>query len=430
MMRTLSIEFKIIIGIIFFTLLTTGLERYQLSENITTQFVNSKKAKNKLLLQTMLPVLSLNISLGLEEANKDYLHLIVGQNRDITFMKVTDENDRTLFIYPKNVQSKQDIPDGIKYCQNAIVDNLTNKIVGYIHVEFSNDEYEQMQKKNKQTTLNILIVVLILLSIFIFILKRELKHLKKLTNAVVAYDPKQNNFDLQKSNRTDEVGVIHNAIVDMVEKIASYTALMDEMNATLEEKIIERTKALQNANHKLEQMSMTDSLTKLANRRHFEVYIANTWEMAIRTQTHISLIMCDIDHFKNVNDTYGHIAGDEVLKNVARTLVKSLRRSTDLVARYGGEEFVIVLYDTELEGAVLLCTEIAENLKNPKNFTVNGIEITPFTMSFGVSSVVPSLDISYNNLLETSDEALYKAKESGRNCTVSLDFSSKIMSLY
>ena len=91
---------------------------------------------------------------------------------------------------------------------------------------------------------------------------------------------------------------------------------------------------------------------------------------------------------------------------------------------------MIVLYDTELEGAVLLCTEIAKNLKNPKNFTVNGIEITPFTMSFGVSSVVPSLDISYNNLLETADEALYKAKESGRNCTVSLDFSSKIMSLY
>ncbi len=429
-MRTFSIEIKIILGVIFFTLLITGFERYQLSENITTQFENSKKSKNKLLLDTMLPILSLNISLGLDDANKEYLNLIVKQNKDIQWMQVTNKENQVVFQYPDNARAIKVAPDGMKICASAIIDTITDESIGYIKVEFSNDEYEQVRLKNKETTIRVFAVTLILLGIFLYLLRREFKHLRKLTQAVLVYDPKLNNFDLEKSERTDEVGVIHNAIVGMVEKIGSYTTQLDEMNSSLEEKIEERTKSLQKANQKLEQMTMTDPLTNIANRRHFEEYTENIWELALRTNTKISLVMCDIDYFKKVNDTYGHIAGDEVLKNVAHTIANSLRRFSDLAARYGGEEFVIVLYDTDLQGAWELCAEIAEQLKNPKNFRVNGIEIAPFTMSFGVSSVVPTKDHSYKDLLEFADEALYRAKESGRNRIITLAFDTNKLSLH
>ena len=421
-MRTLSIEMKIILGVIFFTLLITGLERYQLSENITTQFVNSKKSKNKLLLDTILPIISLNIALGLDDANTEYLNLIVKQNRDIKLMQVIDKNNQVLFQYPKNSIFKQELCDGIKSCSSPVVDNITNGIIGHIDVEFYNYEYEQMNLKNRDTTIHIFMVTFVLLGIFIYILKREFKHLRRLTDAILGYDPKLNNFYLQRSSRNDEVGVIHNAIIDMVEKIGSYTTLLDEMNVSLEEKVRERTKELQKVNEKLETMSMTDPLTKIANRRHFEDYIGNIWELAVRTNINISLVMCDIDYFKNVNDTYGHVMGDEVLKNVAKTIEKSLKRFSDLVARYGGEEFVIVLYDTDIQGAFELCEEIANNLKDPKNFIVNDIEILPFTMSFGICSVIPTKDYDYKDLLKFADEALYKAKESGRNRAIAVDF--------
>ena len=430
-MRTLNIEIKIILSVIFFTLFITSLERYQFSENITTQFVNSEKSKNKLLIDTMLPILSLNISLGLDDANRDYLNQIVKKNQDIRWMQVTNKENQILFQYPGKMQIKKDISDNCtKLCRGTIIDNITNQTIGYIDIKFSNNEYEQLLIKNRDATIHSLILTFVLLGIFLFFLKREFVHLRKLTKSVLAYDPKLNNFDLQKTDCTDEVGVIHNAIIDMVTKIGTYTTLLDEMNVSLEEKIEERTEELQKANEKLEKMTMTDPLTKIANRRHFEDYAQSIWELASRTNTKISFVMCDIDYFKKVNDTYGHVAGDEVLKNVANTIQSSLKRFSDLVARYGGEEFIIILYDTDLSGAWELCEEITEHMKNPKNFTVNEIEIAPFTMSFGISSVVPTKDYDYKDLLKFADEALYIAKESGRNRIMSLEFDMDRLNLY
>ena len=421
-MRKLGIEIKIILSVIFFTLFMTALDRYQFSSNITTQFVNSEKSKNQLLIDTMLPILSLNISLGLDDANRDYLNQIIKNNQDIKWMQVRNKENQILFEYPDKMQTKKAVSDCMKISTGTVIDNITNQTIGHIYIKFSNNEYEQLLTKNRDTTLHSLIITFVLLGIFLFFLKREFVHLRKLTKSVLAYDPKLNNFDLQKSDRSDEVSVIHNAIVDMVEKIASYTTLLDEMNLSLEEKIQERTKELQKANEKLEKMSMTDPLTKIANRRQFEDYAHNIWELASRTNTKVSFVMCDIDYFKKVNDTYGHIVGDEVLKNIANILQDSLKRFSDLVARYGGEEFVIVLYDTDLTGAWELCREITEHLKNPNNFIINGMEIAPFTMSYGVSSVVPTNNHDYKDLLKFADDALYMAKESGRNRIMSLEF--------
>ena len=222
MMRSLGIEIKITLSIIFFTLFIVGLERYQLSENIVEQFIESKKSKNKLLIDTISPIVALNISFGLEGANNEYLDLIVKQNLDIKHMEITDEHNITIFRYPKNSAMKQQTSaDNMDNCESPIIDSITGDTIGHIYLEFYNDDYEAVLTKNRDTTANIFLITFLLLSIFVYLIKQEFKHLRELTNSVLQYDPKLNNFTLEKSNRYDEVGVIHNAIITMVDKINS-----------------------------------------------------------------------------------------------------------------------------------------------------------------------------------------------------------------
>ncbi|MFT7859821.1 MAG: diguanylate cyclase [Sulfurimonas sp.] len=185
----------------------------------------------------------------------------------------------------------------------------------------------------------------------------------------------------------------------------------------LEKAVSIRTKELENANKKLEKLSTTDSLTQMSNRRHFETHLESIWNLSMRKQIPVSIIMCDIDYFKNINDTYGHITGDYVLKNIAAIIKNSLKRTTDIAARYGGEEFIVALYDSDVEGASKVCKKIADTLKSDeKNFDIEGIKIEPFTISFGISSVVPTEKHNYQDLIKSADEALYKAKRNGRDC--------------
>ncbi|QOP41061.1 diguanylate cyclase [Sulfurimonas marina] len=188
----------------------------------------------------------------------------------------------------------------------------------------------------------------------------------------------------------------------------------------LEKAVALRTKELEHANKKLEKLSTLDPLTKISNRRHFETHMQDIWSLAIRKEVPTSIVMCDIDYFKKINDTYGHIIGDYVLKNVASIIQNSLKRTTDFAARYGGEEFIIALYDTDLEGAKKISQSIADTLKSDeKNFVIDGVNIEPFTISFGVSSLIPQQEDNYEQLIKSADEALYEAKRNGRNCIVS-----------
>jgi diguanylate cyclase (GGDEF)-like protein/PAS domain S-box-containing protein len=165
----------------------------------------------------------------------------------------------------------------------------------------------------------------------------------------------------------------------------------------------------------LEQFSFMDGLTGISNRRYFDQDLEQEWRRCLREHSPISLIMVDIDHFKLFNDVYGHQAGDDCLKEVAKTLKETLNRPGDLAARYGGEEFGIVLPDTELEGAL----KVAEILRA----RVEGLGIphknSPVsqwvTISLGVASLIPSVDTSPAQLVTASDRALYRAKAEGRN---------------
>jgi diguanylate cyclase (GGDEF)-like protein len=170
----------------------------------------------------------------------------------------------------------------------------------------------------------------------------------------------------------------------------------------------------------LERLSFIDGLTGISNRRRFDEAIQREWQRAMRHRNSISLILCDIDHFKLYNDTYGHQSGDECLKKVAARIEKTPSRVVDLTARYGGEEFVILLPDTEKEGAIV----VAENIR--KNVKALGIPhsaslLTPVvTLSLGVATLIPKRNQDFTDLIKTADKALYIAKQKGRNRVESL----------
>lgn len=181
----------------------------------------------------------------------------------------------------------------------------------------------------------------------------------------------------------------------------------------IKEDITERKK-LENS---LEQLSLTDSLTGLANRRGFDAKLIQEWNRAKRNKNDLSLLMVDIDFFKEFNDYYGHPAGDLCLQKVAGILSDSMRRPADSVARYGGEEFIIILPETEKDHALLLAGKIMENIYEAAIPHQNSSVADSLTLSIGIASTTPSLSQSgFFDLVNEVDVALYEAKRAGRNC--------------
>ena len=195
-----------------------------------------------------------------------------------------------------------------------------------------------------------------------------------------------------------------------------------ELNVYLEKRVIERTKELLTVNEelskvnaKLEELTLIDPLTNLPNRRALEKEIDQEWRLSIRDQTPLSVIMMDVDHFKNYNDNYGHQLGDECLTKVAECLQENITRPRDFCARYGGEEFIIVLGRTPKEGAGTVAETIRSEIEklNIKHEYSSAAE--RITISAGIATCLPSEDKNPEDLIKKSDQALYKAKRNGRN---------------
>jgi diguanylate cyclase (GGDEF)-like protein len=172
---------------------------------------------------------------------------------------------------------------------------------------------------------------------------------------------------------------------------------------------------LQQANQNLKLLANIDSLTKLSNRRDFDRYIEQEWERMQRSRSPLSLIMCDVDFFKNYNDKYLHPNGDKCLIKVAMALRNTVRRSGDLVARYGGEEFAVILPNTDALGAVSVAEKIRLAVKDLQ-ITHESSAIAPYvTVSVGVSTIIPTHESEFQTLIDTADRALYQAKFQGRD---------------
>jgi diguanylate cyclase (GGDEF)-like protein len=184
-----------------------------------------------------------------------------------------------------------------------------------------------------------------------------------------------------------------------------------------------KERQLQQLNKELEQLSMQDSLTGIANRRMFDQALEREWFRALRNGQPISLMMVDIDHFKLYNDYYGHLEGDACLIRIAQTLNEIAKRGVDLCARYGGEEFVLLLPGTKSKDAL----HLAEDCRN--RIIEEGLPHDPsevsdvVTISIGVCTVTPSGDSQPTSLIREADKLLYKAKAKGRNRTETMNHS-------
>lgn len=242
------------------------------------------------------------------------------------------------------------------------------------------------------------------------------------------------------------VGLFAALLFEAARHRARLQRLSDDADARLEARVAERTRELASANGRLAlevnerrssesrlravqamleettekyaRLSQIDPLTELANRRRFDEFLEREWRRCIRNRSQMSLLLLDFDYFKLFNDTYGHSAGDECLRAVAEVLSAAARRPGDLAARIGGEEFAVVLCDTGSEGALRVARQIHAWIEDLaiEHDTTQVIGVDNVTVSIGVASMQPELTSNPSALVYHADEALYAAKEDGRNC--------------
>lgn len=217
--------------------------------------------------------------------------------------------------------------------------------------------------------------------------------------------------------------------VELLARVRSALRLKSEMDRrkARERELLILNEQLEVLNRQLELMAVTDSLTGLANRRSFNEFILREWRRAFRDVTPLAVLMIDIDHFKNYNDSEGHLAGDVCLQQVAMALQRGLKRPADLLARYGGEEFVVVLPETDMAGAILLAETLRHEIEilalpHPASSVANIV-----TVSIGVAVLDQRRDMNSEQTLDRADQALYQAKKDGRNCTVAAPASQSLL---
>ncbi|MBE9228078.1 diguanylate cyclase [Phormidium sp. LEGE 05292] len=215
----------------------------------------------------------------------------------------------------------------------------------------------------------------------------------------------------------NEVGELQYAIVvfqDITQRKQA-EKILSNYNRTLEQQVAERTAELQRANQQLARLATLDGLTKIANRRRFDDYLAIEWQRHLREQQSLALILIDIDYFKRYNDHYGHQGGDECLIRVAQTLTEVPQRSSDLVARYGGEEFAAILPNTDLNGGLMIAESMRQAIASLAIPHAQSDVNEYITLSLGVAVLIPTIDQNPEDLIAKADEALYNAKHQGRD---------------
>jgi diguanylate cyclase (GGDEF)-like protein len=186
--------------------------------------------------------------------------------------------------------------------------------------------------------------------------------------------------------------------------------------------VAERTAALETANHRLHHLATVDGLTQTLNRRSFDEILEREWQRSRRQQQPLGLLLCDVDFFKRYNDCYGHQAGDDCLRLIARLLQQTLKRGEDCLARYGGEEFAAILPDTDAAGATHIAALIHEAVRRAAIAHSHSPVSSAITVSIGIGSRIPGHGAdSPQQLVETADRALYRAKREGRNRSVVAD---------
>ncbi|MBB6218781.1 diguanylate cyclase (GGDEF)-like protein [Anaerosolibacter carboniphilus] len=226
-------------------------------------------------------------------------------------------------------------------------------------------------------------------------------------------------YRVDKIQKESEIHLLKNIeLKQKNEEIENKAQQMESINKALQKEILKRKELqeqLEQVNKELERMSFIDELTGIPNRRSFNNTLEKEWSRCLRESVPLSLIFIDVDYFKSFNDHYGHPMGDDCLRDVAKTLASTLKRSSDFIGRHGGEEFAIVLPNTDYEGSIMIAEQMRkaiENLgiRNPESDVSRNI-----TISIGLANVEPSKEDNIYELIKAADRELYHAKNQGRN---------------
>ncbi|GEM_PF-738035 len=394
---------------------------------------DSERVRHDVIMDTILPVVQINVAFDLNDENRAYFADLAEKNGDIATIMLIDSQGKVLYKYSRDILDE----NSIFFVERTLRDPQNKKNIGLLSLGFLNFALRQAELEQSSFEARFLSIVAIMFIVLVFALIYIFAPLQRLVKWVESYDPKSlHSEQLQLSKGDTEVSKIGWAITHMLERISKHTSELDLLNHDLDEKVKERThelyksnmklqteinsrvrteKALMYANKKLIELSRTDGLTKIANRHYFQEHLHRVWDICKRKSIPISIVICDLDHFKNINDTYGHLVGDQVIVEVAKMLSDALKRSTDMVARYGGEEFVMVLFDTTSNDALNLVKEVQHKLHSITQFQEPADKVVGVTLSYGVCTHVPQKSDTVDECLSCADEALYIAKNSGRN---------------
>lgn len=202
------------------------------------------------------------------------------------------------------------------------------------------------------------------------------------------------------------------ALNHLYQEVSERNTELYQLNQSLEVQVAQRTKALQEANLHLQEQAVTDVLTNLPNRRYAMAHLSALWEKTLQNNAPLSCLMIDIDYFKEVNDTYGHAAGDKVLIRLSKQLQRALRND-DVVCRLGGDEFLVILENTDCAGAKHIAKLLCESVKELQVSVGKGS--WPGSVSIGIASKNTSMQ-EMEDLIKMADKGVYLAKEAGKGC--------------
>ena len=247
--------------------------------------------------------------------------------------------------------------------------------------------------------------------------EKRVEHIHKTVKKLINYEVEIAKYERKNFVKVYEsimlnIGIILALVIFGVLIISYYVFKSIQNDHT---KLEIATKKLKRANKKLENVSYTDELTSLHNRRYFNFVYDRELKRAKRTKSYITFMMLDIDFFKQYNDTYGHIEGDYALKSVAKVLQDTLKRPSDFVFRLGGEEFGVILIDIDESNSAMLAREICDAVR-AREIKHEASKVNEFlTISIGVVCCIADEALNENVLISRADEMLYKAKDSGRD---------------
>lgn len=336
-----------------------------------------------------------------KKINKDYInYLEIKNNLNIEYFTKTNTDEKFLNNITSKINSSNSLYKHYLDDANNIYLNFKNvkgETAFVLKISFINGLGSEYLDSNFEKILSIIFALIFMIILYLISKNKTIKPIVKLNNHI-------NNLILNNNYKPLDIKADSEETKNL---ISSFNLLIHKINKQNEE--------IENMNIYLTELAYIDPLTKLYNRRMFEEKFQEFWSLAKKNNHNISLIFCDIDYYKDFNDYYGHLAGDETLIKIADTLLDSFPNNNEYIFRYGGEEFVILINNIDLEHTITKIKLLQKNIFKLNIEHKKSLVSDRITLSFGVVNTPYNKNINFLTLVNMADTALYKSKKSGRN---------------